>query len=257
MAWRVPALVGGITTGVLILVLTLIGLVGPALGPRLGPPAVAAQLAPSQAQGITVIGEGSASARPDQATIHVGVQATRPTAAEALAEASRVTEMVLAKLDELGVGRANVQTSGIALFPVQEGPPKAPGGEPSVTGYRAMNQLTVLVRDLGRVGQVLDSVVGAGANQVMGVGLGLSDDTPLRERALQAAIATARPRADTLAGGLQLKTDDVLAIREEGSFGPISAIEQGGKGGDGTPIEPGQLTVRVRVQVTFALVPVK
>jgi uncharacterized protein YggE len=253
---RIVAVVTGIVAGALLLALLALALVIPAYSTSSGPLPVAAQPAPTDPPSITVVGEGSASARPDQATIQVGVQVTRPTAVEALAEASRATEAVLAKLDELGIGRANVQTSGIGLFPVQEGNPKAPGAEPSLTGYRAFNQLTVLVRDLDRVGTILDGVVAAGANQVTGVRLGLSDDAPLRERAIQAAITTARPRADAMASGLRLKTDQVVSIREEGIFGPISAVEQGGKGGDGVPIEAGQLAVRVRIQVTFALVPV-
>lgn len=217
---------------------------------------VAAQPGPSsEPPSITISSEGTASAQPDEAAIIVGVQITRPTAADALAEANRVTEAVLSKLDSLGIPRANVQTSGVSLFPVQEGPAR-PGGEPAISGYRAVNQLSVLINDLGRVGQVLDGVVAAGANQVMGVRFGIKDDTGLRNQATQEAMRLARPRADAVAAGLGLKTDAVLAIREEGAFVPVAlpAAEALGKGG-GVPIEPGQLTARVRYQVVFALVP--
>ena len=215
---------------------------------------VGAQTAPAGGPpSITITAEGSASAQPDQAIISVGVQSTKPTAAEALTETSRVTEAVLAKLDSFGIPRTSIQTSGISLFPVQEGPAR-PGGEPAISGYRAGNQVTVMISDLGKVGQVIDGVVAAGANQVNGVRFGIRDDSALRNRAIQEAMKTARPRADAMAAGLGLKTDQVLAIREEGVFASMPAEAALGKGG-GVPIEPGQLAVNVRIQVVFALVP--
>lgn len=246
-----------ISAALLALLLTAGGLAA-YLSPIIGRASVApvgAQTTPTSGPpAITITTEGSASAQPDQAIISAGVQATKPTAAEALAETSRVTETVLAKLDSLGIPRASVQTSGISLFPVQEGPSR-PGGEPAISGYRAINQVTVTINELGKVGQVLDGVVAAGANQVSGVRFGLRDDAALRNQALQAAMKVARPRADAIAAGLGLKTDQVLAIREEGVFSPVAvAAEALGKGG-AVPIEPGQLTVSVRVQVVFALVP--
>jgi uncharacterized protein YggE len=247
----------------LLMVGGLLAYVAPLLAPA--PQSVAAQAAQATAtpvpppatrqQEITVMGDGSASARPDQAWISVGVQTSKPTAAEALAEANAATEAVLARLDQLGIARANVQTSGLSLFPIQEGAPKQPGADPAITGYRAVNQLTVLVSDLNKVGQVLDGVVAAGANTVGGVRFGLKDDSALRAQALQDAIKSARPKADTMAAGLNLKTGQVLVVQEEGTFSPVApAAQLAGKGGD-VPIEAGQLTVRVRVQVTFALVP--
>jgi uncharacterized protein YggE len=224
---------------------------------RTGAPAsVSAQTAPaSRPPSITVTAEGTASAQPDQATISVGVQSTKPTASEALAETNRLTEAMLAKLGEFGIPRPNIQTSGISLFPVHEGPAR-PGGEPAISGYRAVNQVTVLIADLGKVGQVLDGVVAAGANQVSGVRFGLKDDSALRTQAMQQAVQKARPQADAIAAGLGLKSDQVLEIREEPTFTPVAAAaDMAQTRGGAVPIEPGQLVARLRVQVTFALVP--
>jgi uncharacterized protein YggE len=205
---------------------------------------------------ITVIGEGTASAQPDQAWLAVGVQVRKPTAAEALTEASQATEAVLTKLNQLGIARGDVQTSGISLVPLYaEGPRPQPAAEPALTGYGAVNQLTVLVRDLNQVGHVLDEVVAAGATMVGGVRFGLSDDRAVRAQALDAAVRAAQPKAEALAAGLHLQVGEVLAVREEASFSPVPVAQlAAGKGGD-VPIEPGQLTAQVRVQVSFALVP--
>jgi uncharacterized protein YggE len=249
---RLGAILGALLLALLLMAGGLLAYLIPIAG-RAPVASVAAQT-PGGPPSITVTSEGSASAQPDQATISVGVQATRPTAAEALAEANRATEAILAKLDEFGIPRANVQTSGVSLFPVQEGPAR-PGGEPTISGYRAVNQLTVLIADLGKVGQVLDGVVAAGANQVSGVRFGIKDDSGLRAQAMQQAVQKSRPQANAIAAGLGLKTDQVLTIREEPTFGPVGVAADAAQRGGGVPIEPGQLTARVRVQVTFALVP--
>jgi uncharacterized protein len=218
---------------------------------------VGAQSAPTGGPPTIVVGaEGSASAQPDQATISVGAQAVKPTAAEALAEANRLTTAVLTKLTELGVPRANIQTSSINLFPVQEEKPGPGGGEPTITGYRAINQVTVLLDDLAKVGPVLDGAVTAGANQVNFVRFSIKDDAALRARAIQQAVAAARPRADAIAGGMNLKADQVVEIRDDAATGVVVPAAELAQRGGGTPIEPGQLTARARVQVTFSLVPV-
>jgi hypothetical protein len=244
--------------GLAALLLAAVGLLTlrlPGAGPA-GPAPVAAQGTPAaETRGITVISEGVASAQPDRALLSAGVAVTRPTAAEALAEAGRVSGAILAKLDELGIPRASVQTAGLSLFPVYDNAPRPNAGEATITGYRAINQLTVRVDDLNRVGPVLDGVVAAGANQIGGVRFGLKDDSALRAQAIQAAGAGARPEAQAMAGSLGLQLGPVLSVREEGTFSPMPAAVEAAPADarTGVPIEGGQLSVRVRVQVTYAI----
>lgn len=238
------AVVGAIAAGLIVM---------PARG---GQPALVSAQVPATGQGISIVSEGSASARPDQAWVSVGAQAVRPTAAEAMAEASRLIEAILAKLDSLGIPRAQVQTGNIGLFPVQDGAPRQPGSEPTITGYRASNSLTVQITDLAKVGPVLDGAVTAGANQVGGVRFGIKDDTALRNQAMREATGAARAHADLLAGGLGLRAGEVLSVREDGASSPVPAAQADlAQRGGSVPVEAGQLTVRVRVSVTFALVP--
>jgi uncharacterized protein YggE len=242
-------------TGLAVVAL-LIGGLAAYFSPGMRPPAVSAQTpAAGGPPSITVTAEGRASGRPDQAMVSVGVETVRPTATEALTEANRQTEAILAKLDEFGIAREDVQTSGINLFPVHsEQPDPAMSGVPQITGYRAINQVTVLLKNLDQVGQVLDGVVTAGANQVQGVQFIIADDSALATQAMQQAVAAARPQADAIAAGMGLKSGEVLRIEQVPSAGPpVPLAQAAGKGG--VPIEPGQLTKQVQVQVTFALVP--
>jgi uncharacterized protein YggE len=220
--------------------------------PRLGP--VGAQEPSDQdRRRITVIATGNAEGRPDQATLRVGAQAVRPTAAEALAEANRVVETVLAKLDELGIPRADVQTSALNLLPIRERPGQPAEGEGQISGYRASDMLTVRVADLARVGQVLDGAVAAGANQVGGVHFGLGDASALHGQALQDAVGSARGEAEVIAGPLGLRVGPVLSVEEVGGPTPVPLAAPAAKVAGATPIEPGQLTAQARVRVTFAV----
>jgi hypothetical protein len=209
-----------------------------------------AQTPLTEGRGLTVAGEASLSVRPDQAIVAAGVMATKPTAAEALAEASRVIELGLKRLDELGIQRANVQTSGLSLSPVYDDP--QPGAEPKLVGHRASYQLTITIDDLNKVSPVLDGLVGVGLNQLAGVRFGLKEERTLRTQTLQAATAAARPKAEAMAAGLGLTLGPVLQVREEG-VGAVPPLPANEAVRAGVPIEAGQLTLRLRVQVTFAL----
>ncbi len=266
---RITIVLSAALMAMLLLVGGLLAYVAPAIGRIPMPQSVAAQTEPPTAtvtprppaatsqREITVVADGEANARPDQAWISVGVEVTKPTAAAALAEANAATEAVLAKIDQLGISRDNVQTTGVSLYPMMDGGPRpVDGATPTITGYRAGNHLTVLVSDMGKVGQVLDALVSAGATNVGGVRFGLKDDSALRMQALEEALKSARPKAEAMARGLGLKAGEVLLVREEGAYAapPVPMAQAAAKGGD-VPIEGGQLSVRMRVQVTFALTP--
>lgn len=223
-------------------------------GRSAAPASVAAQASQGEPPGLSVVGDGAATARPDQATLSTGVQVTRASPSEALAEASRVTEVVLAKLDELGIPRTSVQTSGLSIFPVYDNSPRPGGGEPPIVGYRAGLQMTIVIANLDQVGRVIDGVVGAGANQVGGLRFGIRDEAALRHQALQEAFRVARAKADILAGAAGAKVGAVLVIREDSASTPIPLAQPAEAAPRaGLPIEGGQLTVRARIQVVFAI----
>lgn len=220
------------------------------------PAAVSAQEAPSAGatRGITVLARGQASGQPDLASLSLGVEAAQPTADAALAQASAGIQNVLSRLDQLGVSRADVQTSTVNLIAVREAQNQPHAGQ--ITGYRAINLLTVRVMDVSRVGEILDATVAAGANQVHGISFGLADPGSLHAGALQDAVQRARGEAQAIAGPLNLQVGTVLRVEEmrtqDGNRPPTpyaaAAASQ-------TPVEPGQLKVDAEVQVTFAASP--
>ena len=225
---------------------------------------VAAQeVAAAESHGLTVIAMGQARGEPDQVTLQFGVTSEHPTADGALNQANTSVQGVLAKLDELGVPRSEVQTSAVNLMPIRDRPgqPPSPDGQPQadgpvhITAYRATNVLTVRLTDLSRVGAVIDNTVAAGANQIMGVQFGLGDPGALRVNALQDAVQDARTKAQAIAGPLGLHVGDVVDVQEVGDPGqpqPTAAYQPAVAS---TPIEPGQMQIEAQVEVTFDISP--
>jgi uncharacterized protein YggE len=202
---------------------------------------------------VTVLGEGSVTVKPDIATVMIGVQVTKPTLPEAQSEATKQMTRVIKAITKAGVKEDDIQTAYYSVNVLQN---YDNSGTPTeVTGYQVSNQVNVTVRDLDKVGSLLEDVVAAGANSIYGITFGIADSSDAESQARAAAVADAKKRAEELAQAAGLSLGRVLAI-SEGVAQPVPyAYSQGagGKGG-GTPVQSGSLQVTVDVQVTYELV---
>lgn len=202
---------------------------------------------------VTVSATGTAEAAPDQARISTGVSTEAPTAREALAKNTEAMTKVIAELKSGGIDAKDIQTGQFNIDAVtvysKEGQP------PRVTGYRVINQVNVLVRDLTKLGAVLDQLVGVGANQVSGLSFEVSKAETLKDDARKMAMANAYRRAELLAkaGGAEL--GNVMQIAEEASYPqprPYGGVRMA-KAEMAAPIEAGTETLEARVTVTWEL----
>ena len=214
------------------------------------PPLRAQSLEP--VRGITVGGEGVVLAEPDLAQAGLGVQVIAPTVTQAVAESDARMAALVARLKGLGIADRDIQLSGYSVFPqrsFQEGRPEV------ITGYEVNHQIQVFIRDLSRVGAILDQAFQAGANNLFGLSFSLADPSPQRAQARARAVADARSRADELARLGGARRGDLLAIAEVAAqfpqpFGPVSALREAG---GAAPSQPGPIEIRVAVQATWAL----
>jgi uncharacterized protein len=222
----------------------------------------------SPARSITVVGRGEVKAKPDVATVNLGVEVTAPTVGEAMTEANARMKTILASMKALGIADKDIQTSNFSInFERQEPVAPAiseamPGTKPSETKtpagfYRVNNMIQVTIRDLDKVGDVLDAAVEAGANNVWGVSFGLDSTDALESEAREKAVADARTRAESLAELNGVTVGDVIAISEVigGSPSPMyaEAASFRGLGGGGAPVEPGELTFSTQIQVVYGI----
>lgn len=217
--------------------------------------AFAGVLQPSGAQGqatepatgaITANGTGAATVTPDRASFTFGTVSQGRTASAALTASSQAIDRVVAALRNAGVARADIQTSEVSLSPRMN-----ETGD-TITGYTATNSVTARIRQLNNAGPVIDAAVGAGANQVYGPNLLVSDQDAAYRNALRAAVAEAREKAQVLASASGQTLGRITAITESGST-PQPMPLTGGARDSAPQIEPGTQRIEATVSVSFAI----
>jgi uncharacterized protein len=202
---------------------------------------------------ITVGGQGQAEAKPDQALVQLGVENNAKTAAAALSANSTQMQGLLNALQAAGVAPADIQTQQVSLSP-QYSTPGQGGGTPELSGYTATNVVQVRVRDLNKLGQMLDSAVRAGGNRVQGIQFVVSDMTQVEAQAREAAWNDAEAKAQQLAGLAGTGLGDVVTITESSVTPPRPfASADVAPQAAGVPVQPGTETVQATVQVVWAL----
>ena len=232
------------------------------LGLALLPVVAAAQVAApvGAPRTLTVTGEGEAAAAPDLSVVTLAVETEGATAAEAAARNAERADAVRRKLEAMTSARLEVTTGGYSLEPIYVHHPPAPDGvekPPTIRGYRAHNELRVEVRDLSKVGEVLDAAIGAGANRVQGVVFSLEAREAALREALTRAGREARAQADAAAAALGVRLGRVLSAQAGGGAPPpmpmpmMRQMEMASS--VTTPIEPGEVTVRAALTVTFEI----
>ncbi|WP_246026703.1 SIMPL domain-containing protein [Paracoccus luteus] len=204
---------------------------------------------------LSVTGEGQAGVAPDMAQVSLGVTTQAQTAAQALADNSTRQAAVLAALTTQGVAERDIQTSGLNLSPMQDY--SREGQPPVITGYQAQNIVTVRVRDLARLGAVLDGLVTAGANEVQGIAFSREDRTATEDEARGKAVENARHRAEVLAGAAGMRLGRLISLGDTGSApGPMPAMMMARDAkAESVPIATGELTITAQVSATWAMLP--
>lgn len=201
---------------------------------------------------ITVSATGQAVAVPDMARVQSGVVAEAASAREALSANSAAMEKLIAGLKQNGVDGKDIQTASFRLEPRYTNPRE--GRPPVIDGYRAVNQVEVAVRDLDKLGLILDQLVTLGANQMNGLNFEVSTAETLRDEARKDAIANAKRRADLFAAAAGAKVGQVISI-SEGSASPPQPRFAAGRAAamESVPVERGTETLVASVTVTWAL----
>ena len=208
---------------------------------------------PPRPSTVTVVGTGTVAAAPDLAEITTGVVTQAPTAAQALTANSQAMERLLQGLGALGIAARDIQTTNLSVSPLRR--PAREGQPPEITGYEVTNQVRVEVRDLSRLGRVLDQQVGQGANLIYGIHFGRQEPLPLMDEARRRAMADARRRAELYAAAVSLKVGRVVAVQEAGGVSPRAEMAPRLATAAAVPVAPGEQEIHASVTVTFTLEP--
>lgn len=207
---------------------------------------------PLEENTIHVSGSATVAVSPDVARTQVGVQVFDEAVTEAVSANNQTTAAVIAAVKELGVESRDVETTRFTISPQRDYQRDRPD---SILGYWVNNEVSVTIRDLSNVSQVLQAAIDAGANTISGVTFSLADPEPAKETARTRAVEDARRRAEVLAEAAGVSVGKVLSIREVSlSAPPIfrgDAMEEMATGA--VPIESGELEITAQVQVVFEI----
>ena len=200
---------------------------------------------------IIVVGDGSVSATPDYARIRSGVTSRAKTAKEAADANSKAMAAIMAALTGAGIESKDIQTSRFSVQPVYV---YAANTEPKLTSFSASNQVSVTIRPIDKVSDVLDKLIAAGATDAGSVEFLHSDTTQTLDRAREAAMADARRKAEVYARAGGLTLGGVAWVTEDSSSAPMpkvamprAALAPGGP----PPISAGEDTLQVHITVGY------
>jgi uncharacterized protein YggE len=203
---------------------------------------------------ITVTGTGKVSGVPDQLALSMGVQTSAGSVAAALRQANSAVRAVTSALGRTGVSAADIQTSGLSIYPNYSGGSAAP------SGYQVSEQITVTLRRLATAGSQISAAARAGGNATVidGVSLDLSDTSALLAAARSKAVADAKAKAAAYARALGRPLGPVVSMQETPPAQPIqlpvfAAAASANRAASPVPVHPGTQQLSVTVTVVFAL----
>ena len=203
---------------------------------------------------VSVSATGSVTADPDLAAISTGVQTEGDTARDALSRNNVAMTKLIDGLKTLGLSAKDIQTSGLNVSPRYQN--YRDGRPPTINGYQAVNQVRIVVRDIKRIGEVLDQTVTLGANQMGGISFDVSTAEVLRDEARKVAMANALRRARLYAAAAGAEVGPVLSIAEDVRVAgphPMVMGRAAMTADASVPVEPGSQRLEAVVHVTYAL----
>ena len=202
---------------------------------------------------LSVSAEASAHRVPDVATLSTGVVTQAADANAALKANSAQMNKVVAAIRAAGIAERDIQTSGININPQYRYAENQP---PTITGYQASNTVNIKVRDIAKLGEVLDALVASGANQVNGPSFEIDQPEAAYDEARQAALKKAQARAEMYAKSLGLRVRRIVSISEGGGFRPpmpmMKAMAMDARA-ESAPVAPGETTLSANLDVVFEL----
>lgn len=203
-------------------------------------------------RGITVVDSAQVKVRPDTAFITFGVVNKDKSAKIAARTNAQKTSAVIEAIKHVGISKFDIKTVDYMLEPSMNWE-KNP---PIINGYEASNLVRVRTKDIGKIADLIDAAIDAGANNVQGVSFDIEDKRKLRQRALTIAVKKAQGKAQAIADALGSKLGQATSASESVDvYMPESrnmVVAQRAKQSS-TPIEPGETTVSAQVKVVYSL----
>lgn len=214
---------------------------------------IAAQATSIELPQLHIQAKGEVTAEPDMAMVSIAVNITEKTAQAAKKASDEAISLLLTRLENMHVARADIQTANLQLQPKYQ---YGPESEPKVIGYQALRDVLLTVRDLSQLNSILDGALTDGLNLVNNIRLTSSKQAELKQQATLAAIENAKQQAALIATGFNLQVDSVWQISyQPASTRPPELLRMATSAGIDTSYQDSQITVQDSLEVTFKLRP--
>ena len=218
---------------------------------------VGAQDTPSQDKTISVTGSGEVFGKPDVAYITLGVDQADKDAGKAIDSANTTLNAIVKAVGDAGVKDEDIQTTSYNIYPEDKTDPQT--GQP--TGdrvYHVTLAVTVTIRDISKVGAVIQAGLGAGANTINSLSFGIADTKSLEAAARKAAVNDAHDRATQLAEAAGVTLGTPITISESIGSVPVPLFNRPNEmamAASAAPpqINAGQLSVSITVNITYSI----
>ena len=212
---------------------------------------------------ISVSGKGEIYAKPDLAITTFSVVNEAKTVSEAMAENTKKMNAVIAFAKEQGVEEKDLKTTSFNIYPRYEwqgrtGLPPYPEGKRVLVGYEVQQSLQVKIRDMTKIGEIIEGATDAGANQVGNLQFTIDDQDELKKQARAEAIDTAKEKATEIASQLGIRLVRITNFSESAVFPryygfEAMAMEDAGGAGPAPEIETGENKIEVTVAITYEI----
>ncbi len=212
---------------------------------------------------FSVTGSGTVYAKADIANLTVGfTTGIKTTAAEATQENTKKMNRVISAIKDLGVEEKDIKTTDYRLNPIYDWTDKT--GR-TLKGYEVSQNVTLKIRDLDKIGDIIAKTTEQGANQIGNVSFTIDDEYELKNQARELAIEKAKEKAEKIAIEAGIKLGRVKNVYENfNSAMPMmdysnAKLESSigfGLGGEvmaGPSIETGQNEIKVEVTLIYAV----
>ena len=200
---------------------------------------------------IRVTGTGEVLIPADTAVVSLGVSAADKDVRTAQGMANEAIAAIRSALIEGGIAEEDINTDYINIYAMYD----YGSGSEQITGYNANSTLAIRVKDIDRVGEVIDLAFGAGANTLNGINFSATDTTVAKEKAMRLAVADAQAKADVLAdaAGLQIRGIEDIAEQNTYSYdkGVMNNFDVVEASAAGTVVQAAKLTVSSSIVIAF------
>jgi uncharacterized protein len=213
----------------------------------------AAPASPENMRSMNVSGTGRVTLVPDKATINIGVRTEADEVKDALNGNTAQANAISRVLQDLGIAEEDIQTSNFNIYPSERYNPMT--GQVEGKYFVVENTVNVTVRDLSSLGDVLSSVVDAGANNIYGINFDIEDRDEAVAEARKLAIEDAKAKAEAIAAEAGVSLGDLINVSVYGGSSPITYYDA--KGGayaeSDVPIAAGTLTILMECNLTYEI----